>query len=112
MELVVKLLTQKSHQGIDDFLNEVVSITNIKHKNLVTLKGVVYMAYNVFLCMNLLKITILLQPYGYATFGQLSTKLDVYNFGILLLEIAWSLHKNNNLSYLIDQKKKQYYCGA
>jgi hypothetical protein len=39
MELVVKLLTQKSHQGIDDFLNEVVSITNVGHKNLVTLKG-------------------------------------------------------------------------
>ncbi len=38
-ELVVKLLTQKSHQGTDDFLNEVVSIANIRHKNLVTLKG-------------------------------------------------------------------------
>ncbi|KAH8942285.1 hypothetical protein BDL97_14G090700, partial [Sphagnum fallax] len=42
----------------------------------------------------------------YATFGQLSTKLDVYSFGILLLEIAWSLYKNNNLSYLIDQRIK------
>jgi len=38
--LAVKLLTTKSHQGIDDFLNEVVSITGVRHKNLVKLKGV------------------------------------------------------------------------
>jgi hypothetical protein len=37
--LAVKLLTTKSHQGIDDFLNEVVSITGVRHKNLVKLKG-------------------------------------------------------------------------
>jgi hypothetical protein len=38
-KLAVKLLTTKSHQGIDDFLNEVVSITGVRHKNLVKLKG-------------------------------------------------------------------------
>ncbi len=37
--MAVKLLTTKSHQGTDDFLNEVVSITGITHKNLVKLKG-------------------------------------------------------------------------
>jgi len=37
--LAVKLLTTKSHRGIDDFLNEVVSITGVRHKNLVKLKG-------------------------------------------------------------------------
>jgi hypothetical protein len=37
--LAIKLLNTQSHQNIDDFLNEVVSITGIKHKNLVKLKG-------------------------------------------------------------------------
>ncbi|KAH8954897.1 hypothetical protein BDL97_08G104900 [Sphagnum fallax] len=37
-KLAVKSLT-KAHQGIDDFLNEVVAITDVKHKNLVKLKG-------------------------------------------------------------------------
>jgi len=38
-KLAIKLLMTKSHQGIDDFLNEVVSITGVRHKNLVKLKG-------------------------------------------------------------------------
>jgi hypothetical protein len=37
--LAIKLLNTQSNQNIDDFLNEVVSITGIKHKNLVKLKG-------------------------------------------------------------------------
>jgi serine/threonine protein kinase len=37
-KLAVKRLT-KARQGIDDFLNEVVAITDVKHKNLVKLKG-------------------------------------------------------------------------
>jgi len=37
-KLAVKSLT-KAHQGIDDFLNEVVAITDVKHNNLVKLKG-------------------------------------------------------------------------
>jgi hypothetical protein len=37
--LAIKLLNTQSHQNIDDFLNEIVSITGIKHKNLVKLKG-------------------------------------------------------------------------
>ncbi|CAM6018926.1 unnamed protein product [Sphagnum balticum] len=60
----------------------------------------------------------------YATLGQLSTKVDVYSFGVLLLEIisgrkailqnatnnmylvewAWSLHKTNMLISLVDPK--------
>jgi hypothetical protein len=38
-KLAIKLLITKSHQAIDDFLNEVVSIIGIRHKNLVQLKG-------------------------------------------------------------------------
>ncbi|CAM6030881.1 unnamed protein product [Sphagnum balticum] len=210
-KLAVKLLTTKSHQGIDDFLNEVVSITGVRHKNLVKLKGcclhrtqrlLVYeyvenknlaealwgskMEDNIFLdwptrfhifvgiARGLVYLHEDLQPciihrdikasnilldnnlnakiadFGlarlfsddqsqlftqvagtigymspeYATLGQLSTKVDVYSFGILLLEIisgrkailqnatrnmylvewAWSLHKTNMLISLVDQK--------
>ncbi len=38
-KLAMKLLTTKSHQVIDDFFNEIVSINGIMHKNLVKLKG-------------------------------------------------------------------------
>ena len=38
-ELAVKQLTGKSQQGLDEFLNEVVLITGVRHRNLVKLKG-------------------------------------------------------------------------
>ncbi|CAK9864699.1 unnamed protein product [Sphagnum jensenii] len=210
-KLAIKLLTTKSHQGIDDFLNEVVSITGVRHKNLVKLKGcclhhtqrllvyeyvenknlaealwgsnmednifldwptrfhivvgiargLVYLhedlqpciihrdikASNILLTNNLsAKIadfglarlfsddqsqlftqvagTIGYMSPEYATLGQLSKKVDVYSFGVLLLEIisgrkailqnatnnmylvewAWYLHKTNMLMSLVDQK--------
>jgi len=37
-EIAVKQLLTNSQQGIEDFLNEVL-ITNVRHKNLVKLKG-------------------------------------------------------------------------
>ncbi|CAM6065829.1 unnamed protein product [Sphagnum tenellum] len=206
-KLAIKLLTTKSHQGIDDFLNEVVSIISVRHKNLVKLKGcclhhtqcllvyefvenknlaealwednifldwprrfqisvgitqgLVYLhedlqpciihrdikASNILLDKNFnAKIAdfslarlfsnnqsqLFTQVAGtlgymsseYATLGQLSTKVDVYSFGVLLLEIisgrkailqnatndmylvewAWSLHKTNMLINLVDPK--------
>ncbi|CAK9216337.1 unnamed protein product [Sphagnum troendelagicum] len=213
--VAVKLLTTKSHQGTDDFLNEVVSITGITHKNLVKLKGcclhrtqrlLVYeflenkdlaealwgcgikgisfldwptrykicvgiargltylhedlqpciihrdiKASNILLDNNLnAKITdfglarlfsqdqshlftdVRVGTFGYmspeyAGYGELSTKVDVYSFGVLMLEIisgrksivnftstspeqislvkwAWILQKNKLLNDLIDQK--------
>ncbi|CAM6025065.1 unnamed protein product [Sphagnum balticum] len=39
VEVAVKHLLTNSQQSIDEFLNEVVLITNVKHKNLVKLKG-------------------------------------------------------------------------
>jgi hypothetical protein len=64
MELAVKLLTQKSHQGIDDLLDEVVSITNVGHKNLVTIKGCCLHGTQLFLVYEFVEKTILLQLYG------------------------------------------------
>ncbi|KAH9541931.1 hypothetical protein CY35_14G090000 [Sphagnum magellanicum] len=214
-KVAVKLLTTKSDQGIDDFLNEVVSLTGITHKNLVKLKGccihqtqllLVYeflenkdlaevlwgcgiqgisfldwptrfkicvgiargltylhedlqpciihrdiKASNILLDNNLnAKITdfglarlfsqdqshlftnVKVGTFGYmspeyASYGELSTKVDVYSFGVLMLEIisgrkcilnftstsqekinlvkwAWILQKSNLLNDLIDQK--------
>ena len=37
--VAVKQLFVKSSEGVDDFLNEVVLITGMKHRNLVNLKG-------------------------------------------------------------------------
>ncbi|CAM6027539.1 unnamed protein product [Sphagnum balticum] len=210
--LAIKLLNTQSNQNIDDFLNEVVSITGIKHKNLVKLKGCCLHGTHRLLVYELVEKKNLaealwgsegestifldwptrfhicvgiarglfylheeLQPciihrdikgpnilldnnlnpkiadFGlarlfsndqshlftqeragtlgymapeYATFGELSTKVDVYSFGVLLLEIisgrkailenatdkvylvkwAWHLHKENMLMNLVDQK--------
>ncbi|KAH8955712.1 hypothetical protein BDL97_07G001900 [Sphagnum fallax] len=207
-ELAIKLL-KKSKQGVTEFLNEIVLLTSVKHKNLVTLKGCCLhgvqrlLVYEFVENQNLAEVlwgnnylqldwprrfnicvgiarglsylhedshqriiyrdikapNILLDKqfnakiadFGlarlfpndeshmttfhivgtrgylapeYATFGQLSDKVDVYSFGILLLEIisgrknidftlsinkiyllewAWFLHENKMLQNLIDQ---------
>lgn len=38
-ELAVKQLITKSGQGITEFLNEILAITGVRHRNLVKLKG-------------------------------------------------------------------------
>ncbi len=38
-EVAVKQLLTKAQQNMDDFLNEVVLLTSVKHRNLVKLKG-------------------------------------------------------------------------
>ncbi|CAM6011110.1 unnamed protein product [Sphagnum balticum] len=207
-ELAIKLL-KKSKQGVTEFLNEIVLLTSVKHKNLVTLKGCCLhgvqrlLVYEFVENQNLAEVlwgdnylqldwprrfnicvgiarglsylhedshqriihrdikapNILLDKqfnakiadFGlarlfpddethmttfhiagtrgylapeYATLGQLSDKVDVYSFGILLLEIisgrknidftlsidkiyllewAWFLHENKMLQNLIDQ---------
>ncbi|CAM6033277.1 unnamed protein product [Sphagnum compactum] len=206
--LAIKLL-KKSEQGVTEFLNEIVLLTSVKHKNLVTLKGCCLhgvqrlLVYEFVENQNLAEVlwgdnllqldwprrfnicvgiarglsylhedshqriihrdikapNILLDKqfnakiadFGlarlfpddeshmttfhiagtrgylapeYATLGQLSDKVDVYSFGILLLEIisgrksmdftlsidkiyllewAWFLHENKMLQNLIDQ---------
>ncbi|CAM6011109.1 unnamed protein product [Sphagnum balticum] len=205
-ELAIKLL-KKSEQGVTEFLNEIVLLTSVKHKNLVTLKGCCLhsvqrlLFYEFVENQNLAEVlwgdnylqldwprrfnicvgvarglsylhedshqriihrdikapNILLDKQfnakiadfrlarlfpddeshittfhiagtrgylapEYATLGQLSDKVDVYSFGILLLEIIsgrknidftlsidkiylleWFLHENKMLQNLIDQ---------
>ncbi|KAH8971027.1 hypothetical protein BDL97_02G121500 [Sphagnum fallax] len=40
----------------------------------------------------------------YATLGKLSEKVDIFSYGVLLLEIAHSLHEQDKLFDLIDQQ--------
>lgn len=39
IEVAVKQLFLKTKEGRDDFINEVLLISNLQHRNLVTLKG-------------------------------------------------------------------------
>ncbi|KAH9534576.1 hypothetical protein CY35_17G012400 [Sphagnum magellanicum] len=215
-EIAVKHLLTNSQQGIDEFLNEIVLITNVRHKNLVKLKGccltgggadkrlLVYefvdnnnLAETIFenkgghtmdwpmrknICLgvarglnylhedvqphiihrdikasNILldkKFNAKIADFGlarlfpntsshistlhiagtmgylaleYATCGQLSEKVDVFSFGVLVLEIVsgrkniectldedqtyllewvWTLHEGNKLLELVDPKVK------
>jgi len=38
-EVAMKQLYTKSHQSLDDYLNEIILVVAVKHKNLVKLKG-------------------------------------------------------------------------
>jgi hypothetical protein len=38
-EIAVKLLLPKVQQGIEEFFNEIVLVTSMRHKNLMKLKG-------------------------------------------------------------------------
>ncbi|KAH8951010.1 hypothetical protein BDL97_09G003000 [Sphagnum fallax] len=154
VEVAIKQLFMKTQENIDEFLNEVVIISGVKHRNLVKLKGcclrhnkrlLVYeylengdLADSLFdfglaflfpddkshiSTMHVAGTRGYLAP-EYATRGQLTTKVDVYSFGVLLLEIisgkksidhnlplediylvekAWRLHREGNLIDIVDQ---------
>ncbi|CAK9882197.1 unnamed protein product, partial [Sphagnum jensenii] len=211
VEVAIKQLFMKTQENIDEFLNEVVIISGVKHRNLVKLKGccvrhnkrllvyeylengdladllfggqnnreVLFWPTRFNICLGIARglhylhdisepriihrdikasnilLNKKLQPkiadFGlaflfpddkshistmhvagtrgylapeYATLGQLTTKVDVYSFGVLLLEIisgkknidhnlplkdiylvekAWRLHREGNLINIVDQ---------
>ncbi|CAK9278435.1 unnamed protein product [Sphagnum jensenii] len=211
VEVAIKQLFMKNQKNIDEFLNEIVTISGVKHRNLVKLKGcclcdnkkllvyeylengdltnllfggqngkeVLFWPTRFNICLGIARglqylhdtsqpriihrdikasnifLDKMLQPkiadFGlailfpddkthittmhvagttgylapeYATVGQLTVKVDVYSFGVLLLEIisgrkniddnlaledkylvekAWRLHREGNLINIVDQ---------
>nr|CAB3472380.1 unnamed protein product [Digitaria exilis] len=88
-QIAVKKLSLRSRQGVQEFLNEVRLLLKVQHRNLVSLLG----------CCASSGQKMLVYPYfpngsldhilfKYAMNGYLSTKTDVFSFGILVLEIV------------------------
>ncbi|KAH8948911.1 hypothetical protein BDL97_10G002400 [Sphagnum fallax] len=137
-EIAVKHILTNSQQSIDEFLNEVVLITNVKHKNLVKLKGcclmvgggankrfLVYefvdnnnLAETIFDAKTHISTFHIAGTMGYvapeyASRGQLSEKVDVFSFGVLVLEIVSGRKNiepnlNEDQAYLLEWVWKLY----
>jgi hypothetical protein len=75
--VAVKQLFNESQQSIDEFLNEIVLITGVKHRNLVKLKGC---------CITTSKKRLLVYEYvenndlDEALFGEFINLKNIYNF--------------------------------
>ncbi|KAJ4850776.1 hypothetical protein Tsubulata_013827 [Turnera subulata] len=115
-QVAVKTLSAQSKQGVREFLNEIKTISQVRHHNLVELVGCCVQGTNTILVyeyvennsldrsllgskntdakLDWAKIISVSDPCRgylapeYALGGQLTLKADVYSFGVLILEIV------------------------
>ncbi|XP_031263265.1 probable LRR receptor-like serine/threonine-protein kinase At1g56140 [Pistacia vera] len=91
--IVVKQLSLGSHQGKNQFINEIASITVVQHRNLVKLYGCYIegtrclLVYEYHENNNLDKVYFVVIWHKYAMRGHLTDKADVFSFGVVALEI-------------------------
>ncbi|CAN6729201.1 unnamed protein product [Malus baccata var. baccata] len=120
-EIAVKRLSSTSGQGVVEFKNEMLLISNLQHKNLVRIMEEYIIIQSILFCccvkedeklliyefMANKSLDTFLFGYGYmspeyAMGGIFSKKSDVYSFGVLVLEIISS--KKNTAFYIYDRQ--------
>uniref|UniRef100_A0A0E0FN93 Protein kinase domain-containing protein n=1 Tax=Oryza nivara TaxID=4536 RepID=A0A0E0FN93_ORYNI len=99
-EVAVKMRSELSSHGLDEFLAEVQSLTKVHHRNLVSFVGYCWEKDHLALV------------YEYYHTGRLTESSDIYNFGVVLLEIVTGESPMlPGLGHIVQRVKKKIDAG-